>query len=192
MRANFFILFPVADLPGLPATYMAAYRAPQQAGFDNGLLRAFPNVTNVDMDSTLAQVQRVLDQVIRAVEFLFVFTLAAGLVVLFAAVTATREARAHEYAIMRAMGAQSRLLRQVQRAELLGVGLLAGGLASVVAMLVGWALARWVFEFTWTAAWWVPLAGGLAGALLAWLAGWWGLKEVLQRPVMHSLRNAAA
>lgn len=191
MRANFFIIFPVADLPDVPSTYMAAYRAPRQAGFDNALLRQFPNVTNVDMDSTIAQVQRVLNQVIRAVEFLFAFTLAAGLVVLFAAVTATREERAREYALMRAMGAQSRLLRQVQRAELAGVGLLAGFLASMVAMLVGWALARWVFEFTWTAAWWVPVAGALAGALLALMAGWWGLREVLQRPVMHSLRAAA-
>ena len=191
MRANFFIIFPVADLPDVPSTYMAAYRAPRQAGFDNALLRQFPNVTNVDMDSTIAQVQRVLNQVIRAVEFLFAFTLAAGLVVLFAAVTATREERAREYALMRAMGAQSRLLRQVQRAELAGVGLLAGFLASVVAMLVGWALARWVFEFTWTAAWWVPVAGALAGTLLALMAGWWGLREVLQRPVMHSLRAAA-
>jgi len=170
---------------------MAAYRAPTQAGFDNGLLRAFPNVTNVDMDSTIAQVQRVLDQVIRAVEFLFAFTLAAGLVVLFAAVTATREERTREYAIMRAMGAQGRLLRLVQRAELAGVGLLAGFLASAAAMAVGWALARWVFEFAWTAAWWVPVAGALTGAVLALLAGWWGLREVLQRPVMHTLRSAA-
>ena len=191
MRANFFIMFPVASVPDVPTTYMAAYRAPAQAGFDNALLRQFPNITNVDLDSTIAQVQRVLDQVIRAVEFLFAFTLAAGLVVLFAAVTATREERAREYAIMRALGAQSRLLRQVQRAELAGVGLLAGFLASCVAMLVGWALARWVFEFAWTAVWWVPLAGALAGAVLALGAGWWGLREVLQRPVMRSLRATA-
>ena len=96
-------------------------------------MRAFPNVTNVDMSATINQVQRVLDQVIRAVEFLFGFTLAAGLVVLFAAVTATREERAREFAIMRAVGARGSLLRQVQRAELVGVGLLAGFLASIVA-----------------------------------------------------------
>ena len=190
MRANFFIMFPVANLPDVPTTYMASYRAPAVAGFDNQLLRAFPNVTNVDMDSTIAQVQRVLDQVIRAVEFLFAFTLAAGMVVLFAAVTATREARAKEYAIMRALGAQGRLLRQVQRAELVGVGLLAGGLASAVAMGIGWALARWVFDFAWTAPWWAPLAGAAAGAVLALVAGWWGLREVLTRPVLHSLRTA--
>ena len=190
MRANFFVMFPVEQLEGVATTYLAAYRAPDTPGFDNALVRDFPNITNVDMAATIAQVQGVLNQVIRAVEFLFAFTLAAGLVVLFAAVTATREERAHEYALMRAMGAHSGLLRQVQRAELAGVGLLAGALASAVAVAVGWALARWVFEFTWTAPLWVPLAGALAGAVLALAAGWWGLREVLTRPVMATLREA--
>ncbi|WP_019373504.1 FtsX-like permease family protein, partial [Melaminivora alkalimesophila] len=161
MRANFFVLFPRAQMPQeLPLTYLAAYRAPQEAAaFDDALVHDFPNVTNVDLGATLAQVQSVLAQVVRAVEFLFLFTLAAGLVVLFAAVSATREERAHELAILRALGAQARLLRQVQRAELAGVGLLAGALASGVALVVGWLLARQVFGFEWGAPLWVPLAG---------------------------------
>lgn len=191
MRANFFVLYPLARMPDMPITYLAAYRAPAQAGFDNALVRAFPNVTNVDLSATLAQVQGVLSQVIAAVEFLFAFTLAAGVIVLFAAVTATREERAREFAIMRAVGARTRLLRQVQRAELAGVGLLAGLLASGVAMAVGWLLALYVFDFAWTAPPWVPLAGGAAGALLALAAGWWGLREVLRRPVAQTLRELA-
>ena len=191
MRANFFVMYPVQQLEGVAITYLAAYRAPEVQGFDNALVRQFPNITNVDMASTINQVQRVLDQVIRAVEFLFAFTLAAGLVVLFAAVTATREERAREFAIMRAVGARASLLRQVQRAELVGVGLLAGFLASAVAVGVGWGLARYVFDFAWTASPWVPLGGALAGAVLALMAGWWGLREVLRRPVVETLRRAA-
>jgi len=191
MRVNFFVMFPTAALPGLPATTIAAFRAPEQAGFDNALARDYPNITTVDVSQQIAQVQQVLDQVVRAVEFLFAFTLAAGLVVLFAAVSATRDERAREFAVMRALGAGRKLLAQVQRAELLGVGALAGVLASVAAMVVGWALARYAFEFQWTASWWVPLAGGAAGAVLALLAGWWGLREVLRRPVVETLRRAA-
>jgi putative ABC transport system permease protein len=191
MRANFFVMYPVSNLPNVPATYMSAFKAPVTAGFDNALVRNFPNITSVDMTSTIAQVQRVLDQVIGAVEFLFGFTLAAGLVVLFAAVTATREERAREFAIMRAIGAKSTLLRQVQRAELMGVGLLAGFLASSVAMIVGWALAKYVFDFEWSVSLWVPVLGSLSGALLALAAGWWGLREVLRRPVVETLRRAA-
>ena len=195
MRVNFFVIFPTASIAGLPASYIAAFRAPAgreaSAAFDNALSRDFPNITNVDVTASIAQVQGVLDQVIRAVEFLFGFTLAAGLVVLFAAVTATREARAKEYAVMRAMGAGARLLTQVQRAELLGVGALAGVLASLAAVAVGWGLARYVFEFSWNPSPLVPLAGGAAGALLALAAGWWGLREVLRRPVVETLRRAA-
>jgi putative ABC transport system permease protein len=190
MRVNFFVIFPVAQMPGLPTTVITAFRAPQVAGFDNTLSRDFPNITNVDVSAQIDQVQRVLGQVIRAVEFLFAFTLAAGLVVLFAAVTATREARAREFAVMRAMGAGKLLLGRVQRAELAGVGALAGVLASIAAVVVGWALARYAFEFQWTASPWVPLAGGLAGALLALAAGWWGLRDVLRRPVVETLRRA--
>ncbi len=191
MHVNFFAMYPVAEMPGVPTTYISAYRAPSTPGFDNTLVRQYPNITNVDMSSTIAQVQRVLDQVLRAVEFLFAFTLAAGLVVLFAALTATRSEREREFAILRAVGAQSSLLRQVQRAELAGVGVLAGFLASVVAVIVGWALARYAFEFQWNAAPWVPLAGAVAGAVLALAAGWWGLRGVLRTPVVQTLRQTA-
>jgi putative ABC transport system permease protein len=192
MRANFFVMYPVQRLDQLPATYLSAFKAPAAAGFDNALVRQFPNITLVDLSSTIAQIQRVLDQVIGAVEFLFGFTLVAGLVVLFAAVSATRDERAREFAIMRAVGARASLLRQVQRIELIGVGLLAGFLASVVASVVGWALARFVFEFSWSVSLWVPLMGALAGAVLALAAGWWGLRDVLNRPVVQTLRRATS
>jgi putative ABC transport system permease protein len=199
MRVNFFVLFPRAAMEGVPISYISAFRAPppMPAGtpgptFDSRLSRDFPNITNIDVSASIAQVQRVLDQVIRAIEFLFGFTLLAGLVVLFAAITATRDQRAREFAIMRAMGASGRLLAQVQRAELLGVGALAGFLASVAAVVVGFLLAKYAFEFTWNPSPWVPLVGAVAGALLALAAGWWGLREVLRHPVLQTLRRAGA
>jgi len=216
MRANFFVMYPVNRMTtgagfGVPTTYIAAFRAPQRVAgahavaeadtqapsvkptptFDNQLINRFPNVTNVDMGATLNQVQSVLSQVVSAVEFLFLFTLAAGLVVLFAAVTATREERAREYAVLRALGASNQLLANVQRAELAGIGALAGLLATCVAMAMGWGLARFAFEFEWTASPWVPLLGAVVGALLALAAGWWGLRDVLRRPVVQTLRQAS-
>ena len=199
MRANFFVMYPISRLTtdagfDVPTTYIAAFRAPPRVtgqSFDNQLTRNFPNITNVDMGATLNQVQSVLGQVVSAVEFLFLFTLAAGLVVLFAAVTATREERAREYAVLRALGASNQLLARVQRAELAGVGALAGLLATSVAMAMGWGLARFAFEFEWTASPWVPLLGAVVGALLALAAGWWGLRDVLRRPVVQTLRQAS-
>ncbi|GAA6141738.1 FtsX-like permease family protein [Hydrogenophaga sp. 5NK40-0174] len=193
LRVNFFAMFPVSDLPDAPTTFISAFRAPDgNDRFDNELVKAFPNITNVDMTLTIGQVQRVLDQVIRAIEFLFSFALVAGLVVLLATVTATRTEREREFAILRAVGAGSALLRQVQRIELLGVGVLAGTMASVVALAVGWALARYAFEFNWQPPLWAPIAGASLGGLLALAAGWWGLRSVLNTPVVETLRKAEA
>jgi putative ABC transport system permease protein len=198
MRANFYVMFPVTKLTGVPVTYMGAFRAPASVGskndkssaaFDNALVKTYPNITNVDMSATVSQIQKVLDQVIRAVEFLFAFTLAAGVVVLLAAITATKDERAKEFAVMRALGASAKLLRQVQGAELAGVGLLAGFLASIVAVAIGWTMARYVFEFSWNITLWVPLAGALAGSALALIAGTYVLRSVLSRPVIETLRQ---
>ncbi|HEY8975331.1 MAG TPA: FtsX-like permease family protein, partial [Burkholderiaceae bacterium] len=191
MRVNFFVMFPRASMGDLPLSYISAFKAPAKPGFDNQLAAQFPNVTAIDVSATIAQVQGVLDQVIHAVELLFAFALVAGLVVLVATVSATREARAREFAVMRAVGASSALLGRVQQVELAGIGALAGLLAASAAVAVGWSLATWVFEFHWNPPWWVPVAGALSGGVLALGAGWWSLHEVLARPVMETLRRAA-
>ncbi|MBH1986286.1 MAG: FtsX-like permease family protein [Burkholderiales bacterium] len=190
MRVNFFVMAPSAEMPDWPATYITSFRMPVGAKLDRELVQAFPNVTVVDVSATVQQVQSVLTQVITAVEFLFVFTLAAGLIVLMAGLMTSRERRAREWAVLRSLGATRTLLSRVQRMELIGLGALAGALAAAAALAIGWALAAKVFEFAWTAPWWWPLLGAVVGALLAWLAGWWSLRGVLQRPVSLTLRRA--
>ncbi|RZI81849.1 MAG: FtsX-like permease family protein [Rubrivivax sp.] len=192
MRVNFFVLFEKAELPDLPATQISAFRMPEAAKLDRELARRFPNLTVIDVTAQIRQVQGVVNQVIQAVQFLFGFTLATGLVVLLAAVGSTREARTREFGLMRALGAPSSLLAKVQRAELLGVGALAGFLAGAVAVLLAALLARFVFDFPWQIKPWVPLVSAACGALLAWSAGWWSLRGVLQRPVVQTLREAQA
>lgn len=192
MRVNFFVLFPLAAMPELPMTYIAAFRAPPGGVLDKQLARDFPSITAVDVSAQLKQVQGVLNQVTDAVQFLFGFTLATGVIVLLSAVASTREARIREFGLMRALGAGAQLLRQVQRAELLGVGALAGLLGSGMALLLSALLARYVFEFAWGGSLWILPTGMLTGALLAQCAGWWSLRGVLQRPVMSTLREAAS
>ncbi len=190
MRVNFFVMAPSAQMPQWPVSYITAFRVPPTAKLDRDLVQRFPNITVVDVSATLAQVQGVLSQVITAVEFLFVFTLAAGLIVLMAGLMTSRERRAREWAVLRSLGATQALLARVQRVELLGVGALAGTLAATAALAMGWALAVKVFDFEWNAPLWWPLLGALVGALLAWGGGWWSLRGVLQRPVSLTLRQA--
>ena len=191
MRVNFFVMAPMSAMPDWPTTYITAFKAPPDGQLDRILVQSFPSVTVVDISATLLQIRRVMDQVIAAVEFLFAFTLVAGLIVLMAGLLTSRERRAKDWAVLKALGASQHMLAKVQRVELLGVGALAGALASTAALCVGWALARWVFEFEWNAPLWWPLAGAAVGALLAITAGWWSLRGVLEESVVGTLRRAA-
>ncbi len=194
MRVNFFVIFQRSQMPEVPSTWIATFRAPKggAAQLDRQLSSQFPNVTLVDVSAQIAQVQGVMNQIGQAVQLLFGFTLAAGLVVLMGAMTATREARVREAALWRAMGAQRSLLARVQRSELLLLGGLAGGIAGLLALGLGALLAHYVFQFEWTPKPWVPLGTLVVGALLAWAAGYLGLRGVLRRPVVQTLREAAA
>ncbi|MBB5205879.1 putative ABC transport system permease protein [Inhella inkyongensis] len=195
MRVNFFVMFARESVDGLPHTWIATLRAPVDPAaarrLDKRLAAQFPNITVVDVSAQLAQVQRVLEQVADAVQLLFGLTLAVGVVVLLGALTASREARLRDVALMRALGASARLLARVQRAELLGLGALAGVLAAGLALGLGALLALKVFGFAWQPRPWVPLGVVLGGAALAWGAGYWGLRGVLLRAPLLSLRNAS-
>jgi len=191
MRANFFVMFNAADMrDDVPLTFIASFRAPPENHFDNALIRQFPNITEVDMDATLEQIQSVLDQVTLAIEALFGFTLAAGLGVLLAAIGLSRNERLRDQAILRALGATQTLLIHVQRTELLAMGAWSGFLSSAMAWLIGGALAQYVFDFPWSPNAFLLLQGVLVGAILAWMAGSWGLKGVLKNSVVQTLRDA--
>ena len=190
MRVNFFVMAPRQRMPDWPVTYITAFKAPAGDQLDRQLVQQFPNITMIDVSSTLAQIHTVLTQVIAAVEFLFVFTLAAGVLVLSAGLWTSRERRAKDWAVMRALGASGQLLNKVQRAELVAVGALAGGLAAGAALVIGWVLARQVFEFTWHAPWWWLLLGAAAGAGVTALVGRLSLRGVTRRPVALTLRRA--
>jgi putative ABC transport system permease protein len=196
LRVNFFVLFPNAALKEAPLTYISAFRAParesaaQQRSIDNQLSREFPNITLVDVSANIKQVQQVLDQVISAVEFLFLFAVAVGLTVLLAALAASEAERARFMAILRALGGSRATLSRALSAELLLVGALSGLLAAIAAGVVSWALAKFVFEFSFHISPALPFAGAALGATLAWLAGWWQLRGLVNAPVIQALREA--
>ena len=190
MRVNFFVILNPRLLENMPQTWITAFHLPaSKNAFANELTRDFPNLTVVDVGSVIRQLQGVLDQVIAAVEFLFLFTLASGVLVLYAALVGSQDERIREASLLRALGATRSQLSQAQRIEFALVGALAGVLAASGAAAVGWTLARYVFNFDWTFSPFVWLAGLVAGALCAFAGGWVGLRNVLSQPPLQTLRG---
>jgi putative ABC transport system permease protein len=191
MRANFFVVINPQAMANMPQTHMTAFHLPKDsAALGNALTRDFPNLSVIDVSGILRQLQAVLDQVVTAVEFLFLFTLASGVLVLYAALMGSQDERTRESGLLRALGATRRQLSRAQWIEFSLVGGLAGLLAASGAGAMGWALATYQFRFPWTFAPTVWVAGALVGALCAVVGGWLGLRNVLRQPPLQTLREA--
>ena len=185
-----FVLNRVAAA-GLPRTYGTAFHVPENdRKAADRLAQDFPNLTVFDFGFLIRQMQSVLAQVSVAVEFLFLFTLASGVLVLYAALAGSQDARKRQAALLRALGATRTQLSRAQWMEHLLTGALAGLLAAAGATLGSWALARFVFELAWS---WSPLVWGAglgAGAVCAIAGGWLGLRNVLNQPPLFTLRQS--
>ena len=191
MRVNFFVIINPEAMADTPQTWITAFHLPAaHSDLGNALTRDYPNLTVVDVGGILKQIQAVLDQVVTAVEFLFAFTLASGLLVLYAALMGSQDERTREAGLLRALGATRRQLAQAQLIEFSLVGALAGLLAASGAAAMGWALATYQFKFAWSFAPGVWVFGLLAGALCAIAGGWLGLRGVLKHPPLQTLRES--
>ena len=191
MRVNFFVIMDPALLRDAPQSLITSfYLAPGQSGVLGGLVHEFPNLTIINTDQVLGQIRSMLEQVIGAAQFLFAFALAAGVLVLYTALAASQDERIREAALLRALGASRRQLSSAQAAEMLLLGALAGVLAAVGAAAVAWALAHFVFEFSYFPRPWIALAGIVGGISASLLGAWSGMRRILATPPMVSLREA--
>ncbi|MEF8770770.1 MAG: FtsX-like permease family protein [Candidatus Accumulibacter phosphatis] len=193
MRVNFFVLTPPLVLQGYPASWITSfYLPPEKAEFINRLIREFPNLTVIDVAAILRQLQSIMDQVARAVQFVFLFTLAAGVIVLYAALASAAEERRYELAVMRALGARREQLRRALLAEFAAIGGFSGLIAALGAIGVGQFLARQVFRFEVTIDLWLLPAAICLGALLVSAAGWFAATRLLQSAPLEALRGGSA
>jgi putative ABC transport system permease protein len=190
MRPNFFFIATPGLLEDFPSSYVASFHAPPVDGrLTLRLSQAFPNLTVIDVGVILRQVQAVMNQLIGAVQLVFLFALAAGVLVLYSALLATQDERTHEAAVMRALGASRAQVLSAQRAEFAVLGIIAGALGAFGASAIGWVLATRIFEldFIWNG--WIWLAGPALGLACVVLNAWAGARAALGRPPMAALRE---
>ena len=192
MRVNFFVVTPPGVLEPFPASYITAFHLPpDRAGFVGQLVAAHPNLTVIDVASVLRQFQLVMDQLAQAVQFVFAFSLVAGLAVLYAALESTHDEREYEMAVLRTLGARNRQLRAALATEFAVLGAIAGITAGIGAAVISWLLGRFVFQMPYEPAWLVLPAGVAGGVLGVTLAGLAGTARSLRAPALQSLRAQA-
>jgi putative ABC transport system permease protein len=190
LQPNFFLMFPPGLLEGSLGTYMASAQfRPADPGSIAQLVRQFPSVSVFDMDDLLTQVRSIIDKAVLAVQSVFLGTLLAGVVVLLAAVQATRDERRYESAMLRTLGASRRTVLVGVLTEFALIGVFAGVIAAAVASVGGFLLATRVLNMPYQPNPTLWLVGSALGALLVCVAGYLATRSVLSQPPLVTLRS---
>lgn len=189
-RPNFFVIASPGSMQGYPASYITAVSVPPtQTRFTAQLVERFPNLSVIDVDAVLKQVRSTADQVSTVVQVVFWFSLAAGVLVLLAAVSASQDERLLEGGVMRVLGGSRRQLRLAQASEFAAIGLLSGLVAAIAASVLSGVIATQVFDLAWKANWSLAIIGGVLGMLAALVAGLFATRRVLDAPPSVTLRE---
>lgn len=189
-RPNFFVIASPGALDAYPASHVTAVTVPQaDTRFTAGLVDRFPNLSVIDIDAVLKQVRATGDQVSTVVQVVFWFSLAAGVLVLLAAISASQDERLLEGGVMRVLGGSRRQLRLAQASEFAAIGLISGLVAAIAASILSGVVANRVFDLPWEPNWTLALVGGSLGTLAALLAGLFATRRVLDAPPSVTLRE---
>jgi putative ABC transport system permease protein len=189
-RPNFFLVFPPGLLDGAAGTYMTAiYLTAAQRPALGDLVRQFPTVSVFDVDAILKQIREIMDRASLAVQYVFLFTLVAGVIVLLAAVQSTRDERRYESAMLRTLGASRMTVLQGVAAEFSALGFLSGTLAAMGATGIGMLLAHRLFSLEYTLDPLVWVAGLVCGTVLVGLSGTLATRSVINTPPIVTLRD---
>ncbi|MBW8369967.1 MAG: ABC transporter permease [Thiobacillus sp.] len=189
MQPNFFVIFAPGQLDALPASSIASvYVPPDAAGVLPGFIKTFPGITVLALDKLIANIEAVFAQIIRAIQLLLGFLLAAGMAVVVATLLASLDARQQEAVLLRTLGAQRAYLAKGLWSEFIALGVLAGLLASVCAEIAMALIADRLFDLPVRLHPWLWLALPAAGALLVGMSGWLTTRHITRVPPMQSIR----
>ena len=190
-EVNFFVLLSPDSVGNFDATYLTSLYLPRtEFSSLSAAIRPFSNVSVIDVGTILDRVRTITERVSLTVRIVFVFTLAAGIVVLLAVLRAGLRARLFEGAVLRTLGGERRQLRRAVAAEFGIIGGIAGLLGASASLIIGWQLAERAFGVEYQPSLWLIPAGMFGVGLAVAAIGLWGARRVLGTPPVAVFRQA--
>jgi putative ABC transport system permease protein len=188
-KVNFFVIGTPHLLEKQPANYILSFYLPlEQSAFLNQLIQRFPNVVAFDVRDLLNQVKKIISQVSSAIQFVFMFSLLAGLVVFYATVASSQEERLQQLAVLRTLGASRSQLVRMQLTEFAVLGFLAGLMGVAGASALGYWLAEKILNLPYHFSFSMMITGVGIGTVVVSAAGYWAVRRVLKMPPAEILR----
>jgi len=153
------------------------------------LVARFPNVSVIDLRDILSTVKDIVDNVTLAITVVGGLVLFSGSLILIGAVSMTKFKRVYEAAILKTLGASSRLIAAMLLLEYGVLGAIAGTVGALGAIVLSWAIARFALELPWQATPVLTMTGILATAVFVAIVGVAASLDVLRHKPLATLRG---
>jgi putative ABC transport system permease protein len=191
IQPNFFVVFPQGVLEDAPAMHVLVTHvasSEQSARMQREVVRAFPNVSVIDLTLVLQTVDAILGKISFVIRFLAMFTVLTGLLVLVTALLTGRYQRIQESVLLRTLGASRGQIFRILLVEYFSLGLLAALTGIVLAVLAAGALAKFVFHTPYAPELLPLLVGLLIVPAITVVTGFLMSRGVLNHPPLAILR----
>jgi putative ABC transport system permease protein len=189
---GFMFVFRPGTFDGAPHTFISALQGPRdpdvRARMQAELVAQFPNVSVIDLREILQTVQAVVNNVTLAVTVVGALVLLSGGLILVGAVSMTKFRRVYEAAILKTLGASSRLIATMLVLEYGVLGAIAGTVGALGAIVLSWAVARYALDMPWDATPGITIGGIVATSLLVAAIGVLASLDVLRHKPLATLR----
>lgn len=192
VQTNFRVVFPTGVLEEAPQFHVLVTRVPSpevSAGFQQAVVKKYPNVSVIDLNLILTVLDDVLDKIGFVIRFMAGFSIITGLIVLIASVLISKFQRMQESILLRTLGASRKQILFITALEYFFLGALAAATGILLSMAASWALAKYSFNAPFTPHW-LPVAVLFAAiSLLTVVIGLFNSRSVLNKPPLEVLRK---
>ena len=150
---GFMIVFRPGPFDNAPHTFIAAVKGgadpAARTRLQSLIVGSYPNVSVIDLRDVLNTVKTVVDNVTLAVSVVGGLVLVSGTLILIGAVSMTKFRRIYEAAILKTLGASSKLIATMLLLEYGVLGAIAGTVGATGAIALSWAVARYGLDLPW-------------------------------------------
>ncbi len=189
---GFMFVFRPGVLAEAPHAFVGFVKGPDSAAaraqLQFAVVSRYPNVSVIDGREIITRIQTIVDNVVLGISVVGGIALLSGVLILIGAVAMTKFQRVYEAAILRTLGAGTRLLTMTLAIEYCALGLLAGVIGAAGALALSWGVTRHVLDMPWRPAPGVLAAGAVLTALLVGTIGVLASADVLRKKPLGTLR----
>ncbi len=191
MQTNFRVVFPAGVLESAPQFHVLMTKVPSNeisAKFQGAVVRAFPNISVIDLALVLQLLDELLSKIAFVIRFMAGFSMVTGWIVLLSAVWTSKNQRIRESILLRTLGASRKQILAINAIEHFFLGALATAAGLILALAGSWLLARFTFESSFTPPL-VPILLLFVGVVsLVVITGLWSTRKILNQPPLKILR----